>query len=102
MSDNKTVQERRLTPELLRALEKFGYSAEDWPTLCRKFEPQTWFEELVRLRPGTPEKWRLQGKGPSYFKFGSSVRYRVADVIEWLAGCERASTSDLGDSGANS
>jgi len=28
--------------------------------------------------------WRYLGRGPKFIKIGKSVRYRVADVEEWL------------------
>jgi predicted DNA-binding transcriptional regulator AlpA len=32
----------------------------------------------------TLEIWRFQNKGPAYLKIGRSVRYRIADLDEWL------------------
>ena len=41
------------------------------------------------------EKMRIEGNGPPYFIVGRrSVRYRRADVDQWLQGCLRRSTSD--------
>lgn len=34
---------------------------------------------------GTFRNWRIAGKGPPYHKVGRLVRYRRADVEEWLA-----------------
>jgi excisionase family DNA binding protein len=31
------------------------------------------------------EWWRLENRGPKYFKLGRKVRYRVADLDAWLA-----------------
>ena len=30
-------------------------------------------------------KWRTQGRGPTFIKLGSLVRYRSEDVEQWLA-----------------
>lgn len=30
--------------------------------------------------------WRTKGIGPRYLKVGSAVRYRLADVEDWIAG----------------
>ena len=30
-------------------------------------------------------RWRVEGRGPRYLKLGASVRYRIADVEDWLA-----------------
>ena len=32
----------------------------------------------------TLQTWRLLGRGPSYIKVGRAVRYRLADVEDWL------------------
>ena len=44
----------------------------------------------------TIRNWRLTGDGPGHLKLGKSVRYSPEAVAEWLAGCERKSTSDPG------
>ena len=54
--------------------------------------------ERLGLCLGTLAKWRLRGYGPRYLKLGSRVRYREADIDEWLAAQARRSTSDLGRS----
>ena len=33
----------------------------------------------------TLAKWRHYGRGPAYFKFGSKVLYRGADLNAWVA-----------------
>ena len=35
------------------------------------------------LSAGTLCTWRYQGKGPSYYKVGNAVRYKIADVEAW-------------------
>lgn len=37
--------------------------------------------------------WRLNGSGPPFYKAGSRVLYRVADVEEWLKARRHKSTS---------
>lgn len=44
----------------------------------------------------TLEGWAVRGGGPRMLKLGSRVLYRRRDLDEWLAGRERASTSDRG------
>jgi len=39
------------------------------------------------------EQIRLRGGGPVYHKFGKNVRYRVEDVLTWVDGQRRFSTS---------
>ena len=36
------------------------------------------------LHPGTLSNWRLQGIGPAYVRIGKNIRYRVADLDEWI------------------
>jgi predicted DNA-binding transcriptional regulator AlpA len=55
--------------------------------------------ELAR-RTGTGvstwAKRRLTGDTPPYLKLGRTVRYRWEDVLAWLEGRSRRSTSDAG------
>lgn len=34
--------------------------------------------------PRTLEQWRYLGRGPAYVRVGAHVRYRAADVGQWL------------------
>lgn len=47
----------------------------------------------VRLGKPTLERARVTGEGPRYAKLGGSVRYRRADLDDWLASRLVASTS---------
>ena len=49
---------------------------------------------FLGLRKATLETWRWRGQGPKFLKVGGRVRYRLADVDEWLASRQRNSTSD--------
>lgn len=42
-------------------------------------------------------KWRREGKGPAFLKLGKLVRYRTADIEQWLAGCVVSSRKRGGD-----
>ncbi|MEM8995835.1 MAG: helix-turn-helix domain-containing protein [Acidobacteriota bacterium] len=53
--------------------------------------------KLTNQSTRTLEKWRQNGTGPSYFRMGRSVRYRLSDVEAWLEQCRRISTSDRGE-----
>ena len=33
---------------------------------------------------GTLCNWRVQGVGPAYVRIGKNIRYRVADLDEWI------------------
>ena len=45
------------------------------------------------LAPGTMRKLRIRGEGPRFLKLGRAVRYRSADLDEWLSGRIVTSTS---------
>jgi hypothetical protein len=40
------------------------------------------------------QRMRLEGSGPAYIKLGAAVRYRQADLEEFLIRHRRSSTSD--------
>lgn len=37
----------------------------------------------LRIAPITLAKWRMNKKGPKWHKFGSAIRYRLSDLLEW-------------------
>ncbi len=41
--------------------------------------------EYVRLGKPTLERFRLSGEGPLFAKLGGAVRYRQADLDNWVA-----------------
>lgn len=45
------------------------------------------------VSPRTLQRWRMEGTGPSFVRIGRLVRYRRADLDQWLNGCIRQSTS---------
>lgn len=47
----------------------------------------------VRLGKPTLERFRLSGEGPAFAKLGGAVRYRKADLDEWIASRLVSSTS---------
>jgi hypothetical protein len=49
---------------------------------------------LLKLRPQTLEQWRHKGVGPRYHKLVRGVRYKQADLDEFLASSGRRSTSE--------
>lgn len=48
----------------------------------------------VKLSSVTMERLRLKGDGPLYCKLGKAVRYRRADLDDWLASRLIRSTSE--------
>lgn len=49
--------------------------------------------EILGVRPNTLERWRWQGVGPSYRKFGKLVRYDERDLSAYVEAQSRTSTS---------
>lgn len=51
--------------------------------------------ERLGVQRSTLDNWRWNGSGPRYVKVGGRVRYRLADLAEWLDVRTRTSTSEL-------
>lgn len=47
----------------------------------------------LALSPHSLECYRSLGGGPPFYKFGKFVRYAVADLEAWAAGCRHERTS---------
>ena len=52
--------------------------------------------EWLGLSPRTLDRYRVTGEGPVFHRFGSRVRYLLADLEAWAKSRRRASTSDDG------
>lgn len=52
--------------------------------------------ERLGLQRSTLDNMRWRGDGPQYVKVGGRVRYRLADLANWLDAQTRTSTSDPG------
>ncbi|MGI0135370.1 MAG: helix-turn-helix transcriptional regulator [Candidatus Micrarchaeaceae archaeon] len=50
-----------------------------------KFLTETEVSERTHISLGTLRRWRLESRGPHYYKFGSLVRYAESDLDVWLA-----------------
>ena len=61
-------------------------------TLLDTAKTAEWFGLSVR----TVERWRVEGKGPTFLKIGGRVMYDESDLKEFLAQARRTSTTDLG------
>lgn len=48
----------------------------------------------IRLAIATLEKMRVHGTGPKFLKLGRAVRYRRADLDDWLGARLVSSTSE--------
>jgi Helix-turn-helix domain len=51
---------------------------------------------FLRISPITLGRWRIQGYGPLYRKFGRRVVYARDDLLAWANQQARSSTSDKG------
>jgi predicted DNA-binding transcriptional regulator AlpA len=46
--------------------------------------------EIIGVRPATLERWRCEGRGPSYYKITARVvRYDIDDIDEWITAQRR-------------
>lgn len=52
------------------------------------FVDQNEAAKLLSLAPATLARWRWAGKGPVYRKFGSAVRYSLADLNLFAEGAK--------------
>lgn len=50
----------------------------------------------VRLGKPTMERFRISGSGPVFVKLGGAVRYRKADLDNWIEARRIRSTSEGG------
>jgi hypothetical protein len=49
------------------------------------YKDEKWVAELLCVSLAALRRWRYSGVGPKFSKFGSAVRYSVADVEAWIA-----------------
>ncbi len=52
--------------------------------------------DLLGLKPCTLESWRFKGFGPTFIRCGRAIRYDRTDLIAFVQGQRRRSTSDTG------
>lgn len=57
------------------------------PERSISFLTQAETAQLLRLSERTLERWRLEGLGPPYRKFGRRVVYRLEDIERWSETC---------------
>ena len=58
------------------------------------YMPQALAAEFLGLSPKTLERFRVEGRGPSFLKLGRRVVYSREDLVEWAEAQRRRSTSD--------
>jgi predicted site-specific integrase-resolvase len=52
--------------------------------------------EILTIAVKTLERWRCQGKGPTYLKVEGAVRYLQTDLFDYIDAC-RTSTNNGSD-----
>lgn len=60
------------------------------------YMPQGPAADFLNLSPRTLERFRVEGRGPRFRKFGKRVVYSRVDLEAWADAQIRTSTSDLG------
>lgn len=60
------------------------------------YMPQDLAADFLGLSPRTLERFRVEGRGPSFLKLGRRVVYSREDLVKWAEAQRRSSTSDLG------
>jgi predicted DNA-binding transcriptional regulator AlpA len=71
-------------------------NADHSPRLLRETEAAP----ILGIEVATLRRWRWAGRGPSFRKIGSAVRYDPADLDTFIAAAKRTSTSDTGPQAA--
>lgn len=57
------------------------------------FRTQEDAAKVLNLSPRTLERFRVEGRGPAFHKFGRRVLYSDPDLLDWAAEQRRTSTS---------
>ncbi|MFH7319774.1 helix-turn-helix transcriptional regulator [Desulfurivibrio sp. D14AmB] len=50
--------------------------------------------DFLGLKKGTLDVWATRGQGPRYLKLGRAVRYRLADLQEYMEQSVRSNTTE--------
>lgn len=51
------------------------------------------FCQLIGQKLATARSNRIKGKGCNFYKIGGLVRYKLSEIVEYLEGCKRNSTT---------
>jgi predicted DNA-binding transcriptional regulator AlpA len=65
-----------------------------------RYLPQTEAAEFLRVSERSLERWRVEGTGPRFRRFGRRVVYAKADLETWADSRCFQSTSAIGHSDA--
>jgi excisionase family DNA binding protein len=61
----------------------------------RRFMTEGEVAERTKISLGTLRRWRLENRGPHYYKFGSLVRYPEDELMVWLEAQPRGGDDPL-------
>jgi excisionase family DNA binding protein len=61
----------------------------------RRFLTESEVAERTKISLGTLRRWRLENRGPHYYKFGSLVRYAEDELVVWLEAQPRGGDDPL-------
>jgi len=76
----------------MRQTERFRARIQPINPPCFLTAPEA--AELLRVAPVTLNRWRIEGHGPPFRRFGRRVVYARADIIAWADARVRSSTSE--------
>jgi len=62
--------------------------------LTSKFVDEDVVADVTGRSVRTVQRWRAEGTGPVYYKFGQAVRYTIADLMAWAEAHRRHSTAE--------
>ena len=63
--------------------------------MSRRFLTEAEVAERTKISLGTLRRWRLENRGPHYYKFGSLVRYAEDELMVWLEAQPRGGDDPL-------
>ena len=69
-------------------------SAHSWRNGCADFLDSNEASGYLGLKRTTLEAWRCRGGGPKFVKLGRLVKYRLADLDEFIEARVRSNTSE--------
>jgi len=53
-----------------------------------RFVDEKTVAESLQMSLAAIRRWRYQGTGPKFRKFGASVRYSITDLEAWIGSCQ--------------
>lgn len=65
------------------------------PDATKKLIREAAAAAYIDSSPATLRKWRHQGRGPGFVRFGRSIRYDVAELDRFIEAHRARSTSDV-------